>query len=550
MSLVRARKLAFLLQTQRNAHLNQIIGSGAVYGRLLGKPYIPVARQLHTSMPTASKKQLKDKPLKVKIAGQYTLREKDPLRAVPPRYVHGPTLPGLRVVVKALETSNTAVDTKEIWDIIQKNGLGAEYTFPTPPPLKNPKLISLEPTNPTHPVRSLRYLKTVLLATLEANGRVRKVHSLRPPSEEEETAALEQKQARIQRRDDRKKANGLDPSGKIPIGVDSWQWELVPPREGTTPVEQRRSIPMSKADTIWMDSLDAETRRQVGGESTGITRYQGGANAHGKEGGRDASGARAKPQSPEVERRLAERLAQRWQIPILKDEASSARAGVVPITDWKNVTSEKYSSKKVDWNLTDKEKQEKLLRRKDLLSAAPSSLYTSTADWSQKDDNGPPVKEAVPSKEGDLFGDGTSLESPAIPKKAPIPTQLRRGKPHLNPLEPEYRQSRRGINDIPIALEDPRRRQFGFHYGLPKQKELLRAANARDYDQKEWTVESQPPPDFSHLSSRRQKTREEQNAATIHLLKRKNRNQSASRKLPITPPVGRVKWGLQKEASL
>jgi hypothetical protein len=64
----------------------------------------------------------------------------------------------------------------------------------------------------------------------------------------------------------------------------------------------------------------------------------------------------------------------------------------------------------------------------------------------------------------------------------------RRAKPWLNPNEPEYRQSRFGINDIPLALKDPRRRQYGFNYGLPKQKKLLRAANARDptWDQKEW----------------------------------------------------------------
>ncbi|CAG8616308.1 15060_t:CDS:2 [Acaulospora colombiana] len=59
-------------------------------------------------------------------------------------------------------------------------------------------------------------------------------------------------------------------------------------------------------------------------------------------------------------------------------------------------------------------------------------------------------------------------------------------KPYLNPDEPEYRQSRKGANDIPLSLQDPRRRQYGFHYGLPKQKELLRAANAREYDQEEW----------------------------------------------------------------
>lgn len=74
------------------------------------------------------------------------------------------------------------------------------------------------------------------------------------------------------------------------------------------------------------------------------------------------------------------------------------------------------------------------------------------------------------------------------PRKSLSDEKERRDKPWLNPNEPEYRQSRFGINDVPLALKDLRRRKYGFNYGLPKQKELLRAANARDptWDQKEW----------------------------------------------------------------
>lgn len=113
MSLVRARKLALLFQTRQNAHLNHLILSGVTHARFMGKPYITNARQLHSSMQRAVfKTKLNEKPLKLKVSAEPFRRFKDPSRAVPPRYIQGPTLPALRVVVQAMQNSNTNMDTK------------------------------------------------------------------------------------------------------------------------------------------------------------------------------------------------------------------------------------------------------------------------------------------------------------------------------------------------------------------------------------------------------------------------------------------------------
>lgn len=278
----------------------------------------------------------------------------------------------------------------------------------------------------------------------------------------------------------------------MPYQVGTWVWELIPPNEGITPVEQRSTIPMSRADTIWMHSLDAETLRgfenqpfgnQEGPESTSIAKYQPNHEDGDKAGRRDS--AQPTSRTTELEHNLAKNLVQKWQTPILKDEESSLKAGVAPVTGWKTRTNGE-GNKVVDWNISEQDKREKLIRRKHLLSMAPKSLHSSTADWSQKEEGDSEIKVTTSGKEGDLFDDGHSIEAPVSAKKVITPLLQGRDKPHLNPTEPEYRQSRRGIDGIPISLQDPRRRQFGFHYGLPKQKELLRAANARGWDQEEW----------------------------------------------------------------
>lgn len=127
------------------------------------------------------------------------------------------------------------------------------------------------------------------------------------------------------------------------------------------------------------------------------------------------------------------------------------------------------SSHPVDWK-DPEAKRAKEQRRKEMETARSSSLRTPS-NWTQGGG-------LVPVVEGQK------------PKDSPDSGKSTNAKPWLNPNEPEYRQSRLGINDVPIGLKDPRRRQYGFNYGLPKQKELLRAANARDWDQKEWSCRS------------------------------------------------------------
>jgi len=108
-SIVRARRLTLLLGTHRSSHLNQLITSGTLNGRFCVQGVEANTRQLHTSFRTlAPKAKTIAKITKLKQA-KHT---RDSPRQVPPRYVHGPTIPGLRIVVKALQSSETPMHSR------------------------------------------------------------------------------------------------------------------------------------------------------------------------------------------------------------------------------------------------------------------------------------------------------------------------------------------------------------------------------------------------------------------------------------------------------
>jgi hypothetical protein len=110
LSLLRARKLALLFQSRRNPHLNHLISSGAINPCFIRKTHVANARQLHCSLRTlAPKPKTNNKFSKVKDTGTEYRSKRS---SVPPRYVQGPTLPGLRIVVRVLQESGTTMDTR------------------------------------------------------------------------------------------------------------------------------------------------------------------------------------------------------------------------------------------------------------------------------------------------------------------------------------------------------------------------------------------------------------------------------------------------------
>ena len=248
---------------------------------------------------------------------------------------------------------------------------------------------------------------------------------------------------------------------------------------------------MKVADMIWVRSLDAAAYQRFHAPLSALR--EGDATKPGsiveyKSETEDASTRaqttpkpRSYPHVTPVERELADKLATRWQKVALKDEASAFLAGVPASNEWK-VGDKK---KKFDWRDRERE-EEKAKRRNHLLATAPS--HGKASDWSQKKDGETAGKDKSEKKASDLnnmglFNDNPNVEAPPVIKENRPVVRPNPRKKYLNLNEPEYRQSPLGSGKRAIALKDPRRRQYGFHYGLPKQKELLRVANLlHDYD--------------------------------------------------------------------
>lgn len=379
-------------------------------------------------------------------------------RTKAPRYLQGPTVIGLKIVVQAMQEMGEPMHGHDIFNYIHNNGLGKEFRIPPARPLPSNmgrgslfKSQPPEPSHPEHPVRSHRYMKTVLLNELEVHGRVRKVHI--------ET--------------DIDPANPPDPNRTHIKGnkIHEWRWELVAPNDGQIPWEEQENIEMRKADRLWLESMKRLQGNQdsaemfatsIGGSQTqepgfAHTSKSGTANGElfGWEGGEDLTKRTRKILGTDSEQvadlRYGNRLAARWR-------EITTRGPNFPRRGEAKGDSRSY------WK--DPDESQRREEHRMMFNTKPFMLNYNP----------------------ELFKDGA--------------------RPGFNKDEPAYRQSRQGKNDIPIALRDPRARLSGFNYGLPKQKRLLAAANARGYDQPEWT--DQPPRDITHLSRRRQRTRQKQ----------------------------------------
>ncbi|KZV88331.1 hypothetical protein EXIGLDRAFT_839285 [Exidia glandulosa HHB12029] len=87
--------------------------------------------------------------------------------------------------------------------------------------------LTTKPENPRHPIRSVRYLKRVVLADLEERGIIQKVHGIRAPTPEE-LPILGERVAKIERRNMRKIRAGGEATGKVPEGIHVFPWTLTP----------------------------------------------------------------------------------------------------------------------------------------------------------------------------------------------------------------------------------------------------------------------------------------------------------------------------------
>jgi hypothetical protein len=245
---------------------------------------------------------------------------------------------------------------------------------------------------------------------------------------------------------------------------------------------------MTATDMVWMRHLDPAVYRRFHAplsalrgedpEPGSIIEYQP-ENEDIPIHGQTAPKSRSHPEVTPSETELADRLAARWQKVALKDEAAAFLAGVPASKGWKVGNQ----GTKVDWRDREREK-EKMARRREFLAAAPKN---PTKPRKSQKGEGETVNKYKNEKKGSvlggmgLFDDSPNIEAPpAVKGKRPAVKPHPRKK-YLNPNEPEYRQSPLEVNRLPVSLMDPRRRQFGFHYGHPKQKELLRAANSNDY---------------------------------------------------------------------
>ncbi|KAG8812590.1 hypothetical protein FRC17_001952 [Serendipita sp. 399] len=383
------------------------------------------ANQFHSSCVRRKNAEL------VKQETNVYLSSKQRDRKLGPRYPRGPTIEGLKIVVRALQEGPSRMHSKEIWDYIHENGLGLEYSIPGP----RHQIVGLdkrgvqkdnypEPTYPTHPVRSFRYMKVQLLKTLEAHNRIQKIHVLRDPITPAEKLVAEAK------RDTSKRGKQT--------GIDSWVWELIPVPEGKVPFEERPGITVSSMDQLWRREM---RRRQSVGTDIDIARPE-------------RASASTLSSDPHERSRLlladstyGDKLTAQWRAVTRKSLHTPLKSqpGAQTRPSWKDLDAK-----------SERNNNRALFNHK-------SFEASSRSDTSQ-----------TVTEEG--------RSQPATP----------RVKPWLNPGEPENRQSPRGRDAYAVGLGDAGLRQFGFHYGLPKQKELLRAANAREWehDQTAWISEA------------------------------------------------------------
>lgn len=63
----------------------------------------------------------------------------------------------------------------------------------------------------------------------------------------------------------------------------------------------------------------------------------------------------------------------------------------------------------------------------------------------------------------------------------------RKSSPNAASFKVRGSKVKQDSKSVPFGLQTPERREFGFNYGLPKSKKLLKLANERGGDQKEWS---------------------------------------------------------------
>lgn len=240
---------------------------------------------------------------------------------------------------------------------------------------------------------------------------------------------------------------------------------------GTVPIEERDSMPINEHEIPWETRISENSHEQD--KERGLELHQRstarendkaiGSKSWSIESSHTGDSKRLRSSSFQEELFASEEVR---NADLVYGEKLEAK--------WKNLTKHsrrtivrlKEIKNPVDWKDPGVKAEKSKRRREQRAMKLPTTTQSGLALISETDTSAP----------------NTSSKDEAKPSS----------KPWLNPKEPEYRQSRRGANDVPIALRDPRRRMYGFNYGLPKQKELLRAANARDYDQKEWGCKSRP----------------------------------------------------------
>ncbi|KAF8578486.1 hypothetical protein K439DRAFT_1663709 [Ramaria rubella] len=163
---------------------------------------------------------------------------------------------GREIVLEILKSAYPQpLRTQELYERIRKEYPDEKLPAPVPipPPLRSPKSLAItasgkvkkekpvpepvQPPHPDHPIRSLKYLKSIILGELTQRNQVSKVHSMREPTPEE----LAQKGRRLK---GKKKQASNTPMAIINVKgmVDQWGWVLKTPEDLEFQKEERLRI--------------------------------------------------------------------------------------------------------------------------------------------------------------------------------------------------------------------------------------------------------------------------------------------------------------------
>jgi len=173
---------------------------------------------------------------------------------------------GRDIVLEILESSSTPLLPRDIWEIVRKKYAGVKTDVPNPP-MNDEGFIGLRgltpPPFPKHPIRSMGYLKSIILHDLENRKLVEKIHFTREPTPEE----LELSKLKKKKKNSANRPEHLQDVATVLINsrglVDMWGWRLLKPKTPEEIARERERIQNAREGQLKLNRKKWAQRERV-----------------------------------------------------------------------------------------------------------------------------------------------------------------------------------------------------------------------------------------------------------------------------------------------